>query len=439
MKRQAGGNGRLWWIETVASMEQIIGAAMSAIVGIVIPLLNLLSERQVSPLMQGFMGASGLIGIAAGSAVIGTLSNRSGYLKWFRTSAWLMAAGSALTLISSSPHIIICGLFVCGLGVGGGYSLDSAYISELMPQGKKGLMVGAAKASSGIGFLVPVVAAVVILELCPHPQSWRYVVATMLLLSLITVAMRVHWAESPMWLLQRGKTKEALAAMRFFFGKDAVLPSLPVKTVGEKEKPGLLQMLRGKNLRRVVYTGIPWACEGVGVYGIGVFVPILIALLGIASGDVTDIAGIIGSMKTTTIVNACILPGFVIGLLLVDKIGHFTLLWTGLAGSALGLALLFAAYMCQWPVWVMVVAFALFELTLNAGPHLVTYILPTEVFPPSQRAIGTGIAGFTGKLGAIVGVFLIPLLLHWGGIPLVLVFSIAVMLLGALVAWLSRC
>jgi hypothetical protein len=42
------------------------------------------------------------------------------------------------------------------------------------------------------------------------------------------------------------------------------------------------------------------------------------------------------------------------------------------------------------------------------GPNMTTFVLPSEVFPVSMRTTGHGIAAGVGKLGAFVGVFLVP-------------------------------
>lgn len=79
-----------------------------------------------------------------------------------------------------------------------------------------------------------------------------------------------------------------------------------------------------------------------------------------------------------------------------------------------------------------------FEFFLNMGPHLITYVLPPKVYPVAERGLGVGIAAAIGKIGAVLGVFLIPVLLEAGGAMLVLGVSAAVMALGAAVTYLFR-
>jgi nitrate/nitrite transporter NarK len=79
----------------------------------------------------------------------------------------------------------------------------------------------------------------------------------------------------------------------------------------------------------------------------------------------------------------------------------------------------------------MIAGFILFELALNGGPHLITFILPSQIFPIAERGIGAGIAAAFGKAGAVVGVFLMPMLMKWGGVELTLAVIAALQVVGA--------
>ncbi|MFP3236745.1 MAG: MFS transporter, partial [Vulcanisaeta sp.] len=43
------------------------------------------------------------------------------------------------------------------------------------------------------------------------------------------------------------------------------------------------------------------------------------------------------------------------------------------------------------------------------GPNVTTFIMPTEVFPTRYRTTGHGIAAGSGKLGAALATFIIPI------------------------------
>ncbi len=421
-----------YWIALVSSMEQIIGAGLSTVVGIMLPMMQLILHPGLPSLLQGLIGATGLIGIGVGSAVIGKLSDRHGYLLWFRLCPVIIMAGAAICLLLPHTAWLICGLFLAGIGVGGGYSLDSAYISELMPARWRGVMVGVAKATSSIGFIVTAVICYFWLKSDPDPHIWNYLILIIGAAAALTLLMRIRWAESPGWLMDHGRSDEALAAARKFFGPGATLPPAPAaKTQGKATSWGA--MFHGENLTRVIFSGIPWACEGLGVYGFGVFLPVLVMALGIESSTVTGMPKVIDSVAVTAVVNFFILPGFVLGLLIMNRCNHVKMLTRGFVLAGVGLALLLAAFLLKWPAWVMIAGFVIFEVSLNAGPHLITFIIPSAIYPVDDRGAGTGIAAMLGKAGAVAGVILMPILLEAGGMTLVLGVSIAVMLLGALI------
>lgn len=428
---------RHFYIVIVSLMEQLTGASMSTIVGIIIPLLNMFMHPEISSVVQGLMGATGLTAIAIGSLVVGRLMDRYGYLRFFRLCAVMEIAGSVLILLFADVVTICVGLFVAGLGIGGGYCLDSAYISELMPDKWRNFMVGVAKASSALGFILPAIVTVLVLKIFPSAEVWRVVVSVMLFLGVLTLFMRLRWAESPAWLLTKGRIADAQKAARVFFGSSVEISAdnVDVNNVNVKRNVSLRAFFTGKNVLKVIYTGIPWACEGIGVYGIGVFLPVLIMALGLDHSGAEGIGKVIKSVELTAVVNFCILPGFIIGLLVMNRMRKRTMLWGGFLGSSLGLALLLCAYCFSWPMWVSVLGFMLFEVMLNAGPHLVTYIIPTEVYDVDDRGLGNGVAGFLGKLGAILGVFFMPVWLKSGGIVLVLEITIGVMIAGGIIGF----
>lgn len=425
-------SGRHYYILLVSSMEQIIGAGLSTIAGVIIPMIALVAHPDLNAVMQGAVGAIGLIGIAVGSAVIGKISESQGYLLWFRLSPVLIILGSALVYLFPSIPGLMSGLFIAGFGVGGGYALDSTYISELMPAKWKLFMVGVAKGACALGFLGVAVACFIILRNDPDPHIWNRLTLTLAVLGVITLLMRLHWAESPHWLIAHGKTDEAQKAAEFFFGKDITVTDIKIKPA--EQKVSWSSMFKGNSLRQIILTGVPWACEGLGVYGFGVFLPVLIMALGLSDGHQEGMSKIINSLEYTSVVNFFILPGFILGLMLVNRMSHIKMLSGGFLICSVGLVVLLAAYIFKLPVWVSVLGFIVFELFLNAGPHLVTFILPSQVFPEEVRSAGSGIAAMIGKVGAVLGVVVMPLMLRIGGMILVLVFSIFVQLAGAWVA-----
>lgn len=347
------------------------------------PMIVLVGAPHLSSFMQGISASVSLVGIAIGSMFMGRLSDRNGYLFYFRLCPILMMVGAAIELFASdSLALFLIGMFVAGLGVGGGYSLDSDYISELMPESRRFICVGIAKATSAIGFIIGAVGCYFIIRLTGRSTAWTYLMLIVGALGLITLLMRLRWWESPMWLMAHGMPDKAVKAARHFFGADVtVLP--PVKS--SVANASWAMMFSRKNMSRIILSGIPWACEGVGVYGIGVFLPMLVSALGLMPADAHGLHRIELSVEITAWINFFILPGFILGLCVLRRVWHITMLTWGFYICAAGLVLLLMAHVFGWPMWTSIVGFFIFEIFLNAGPHLVTYVIPAQIYPVAVR------------------------------------------------------
>lgn len=424
---------RHWYVFIVASMEQLIGAALSTIAGIMIPLIILLGSPHLTEVEQGILGASGLLGIAVGGAIIGRLMDKTGYLFWFRLCPLLIAAASTGVWLASGVWTLALFLFIIGLGVGGGYSLDSGYISEIMPAKWESFFVGLAKATCSFGFVGGALASYLILLVEPIPAIWPDLVWFIGILGLITFILRIRWYESPGWLMEKGETAKAQQSARDFFGPDAEILNIHRNN---QKSASWASLFKGESLQKVILSGITWACEGLGVYGFGVFLPILVMALGIQGGAENGIPKIMDSVKTTIFINLFIAAGFAFGLAVLHKINLIKLMGWGFVLCALSLAMLLVGHELHWPVWISFLSFVVFETALNAGPHLVTFIIPSKIYSVEERGAGMGIATMLGKLGAILGVFFMPVLLGLGGVALVLWVSIAVQALGAAISFI---
>ena len=430
------------FIMTVASLGQFIGQGLATLVGIVIPLIQLVAHPELSSGIQGLMGCISLIGIMVGTVVFGRLSDRYGYLFFFRLCPLIILATSLICVfIHAVPVLLVC-LFLMGFAIGGEYSLDPDYISELMPAKWRTFMVGLAKALASAGSAVVAIICYVMITKSKNPAIWPDLFYITGVIGAIMFVSRLWFAQSPQWLMSRGKEAEAQKAVEKFLGPDVRMISdvAAATSAKPKAKPESMGAFIKEHLRKIILTGVPWACEGLGVYGIGIFLPVLIMSFKIDSLPATapEIEHITHSVGLTFVLTLVMMVGFGLGLWLLKKENHVKMQIVGFWGSAIGLGLLMAAYLCHWPSWVAIAGFVIFELFLNAGPHLITFILPSQVYAIENRGTGTGIAAGIGKAGAVAGAFIIPVLLKSGGPTTVMIVSIAVMVAGALITYFAK-
>lgn len=449
---------RHFWITGVASLGQLIGTGLATLVSVIIPLYQINAHPELDSFLQGLIGAMDLIGIMVGSAILGRLSDKYGYLLFFRLCPALICGSAFLCLFLPSVPILIISLFLMGFGIGGEYSLDSDYISELMPDKWRFIMVGGAKAASALGNIGVAGICFLIVRSWTNADLWPHLMWIIIFISGLMLLLRIRFWQSPKWLEGHGKIQQAQVDLTHFLGPDITITSQDaVNDVSENhynidsEADNKNNIESGKDIssssdsnffkkywKEIIYTGIPWACEGLGVYGIGVFLPILVMALGIEhlSPDETQLQHVVSSVEITLWISCIILPGFILGLFLINKMNGGKIQWLGFLLSAVSLLFLLLAYHYKWESWISIVAFMCFELFLNMGPHLMTYVLPSKVYPIEVRGQGTGIAASIGKVGAVLGVFFIPILLKSGGSSLVLIVSIIVMLIGGVITFI---
>ncbi|MDE7381568.1 MAG: MFS transporter [Muribaculaceae bacterium] len=446
---------RHYWIVFVASLGQLIGTAVATIAGIIIPMMNIIMHPELSSAMQGLIGCMDLLGIVFGSVIFGKLCDKYGYIFFFRFCPALILIFSVLAALVPNVWVLLASLFFIGLGIGGEYSLDSNYISELLPEKYRALMIGVAKTAASFGNIIAAGVCFLLILDWKNADRWPdlfWIIAGIAMLMLIT---RIWYYQSPKWLVLHGKYSQAEKAAEEFLGPDVDIAT-PVaysstnsdikaktrQTTSETENSesssasgqSLWSFIK-KNWNAVVLSGFPWACEGLGVYGIGVFLPILVMALGIEHNSMggNPIFHVANSVEVTFWISCIILPGFVLGLYLIHKKMNIPRIQTvGFWLCAIMLIILLLAFHYNWNKWISIGAFMLFELFLNMGPHLVTYVLPPKIYPVEVRGIGSGLAASIGKIGAVLAVFIIPVLLKWGGPVLVLLVSACVMALGAI-------
>ncbi len=418
----------------VASLGQVTGAGLATIVGVVIPMIRLAAHPDLSPAMQGVVAGASLVGIMVGSVLFGAWSDRRGYLFFFRLCPAIILLAALYAFFVDSVHSLVGSLFVMGLGIGGGYSLDSDYISEIMPRRLRLVMVGVAKASSAIGNIVMAAAGFYLLRVWGTPDHWNRLLLLVAVMAVVMLLCRIRFEQSPGWLMAHGRAEEAERAVRYFLGPDVRMGEIRSRADrSDRPRASWSGLLRRGNAGRIVFSGVPWACEGFGVYGVGVFLPVLIMALGLDPASTGAFGHIVSSVKTSTYINMFVLLGFVAGLLLVNRICHVRMQTWGFLLCSAGLGLLLAGYELHLSKWTMIAGFMIFELFLNAGPHLMTFIIPPQIYPVADRGAGSGLAAAFGKAGAVVGVAAVPLLLKWGGIAAVMSVTIAVQLVGAAV------
>lgn len=382
------------------------------IIAIALPLIAV--ELHATSWVQGMVGAAAVAGAIAGATTLGSLADRFGRRSLFIVDLAIFAVSSLLSALAWSLPSLIAFRFMVGIGVGADYPIAAAYLAEFMPARLRGRMLVAAFSFQAFGMLFGAATGIAILLLHPSPGAWRWMLGAGLVPTIALVAARSGIPESEHW--SRHAENRAVAA-----GTSASYWSL----------------FSDRYLRRTLLATVPWSLMDITLYGVGMFTPTILAalsLVGHGNFRSTDLA----SSEGTALLDIFLLIGFGLNIWLVERLGRIRLQALGFMGMAVGLLLLsLSAFQHHEPRRMALVlsGFAIFNLMVNAGPNGTTYLLPAELFPTELRASGHGLAAAAGKLGAVVGIFFLPVLRARLGIGTTVAIAAGVSLLGLVVTW----
>jgi hypothetical protein len=279
-------------------------------------------------------------------------------------------------------------------------------------------------------------------------QAWRLFLATESAVALLFFILRLSAPESPHWLMSRGKFAEAAKALIRIIPEQRLAVLQLTRSEEKLAAPvahvnGGLPILFSRHYRaRTALVTIPWFLMDIATYGVGLFTPTILGAIEIPRGTRGLTAHDFGLAEGSAVIDLFLLIGFVLGVWMVPRFGRIRMQAIGFAGMAVGMLVLAAAvgltnYSLHIPL--VFAGFIMFNLLMNAGPNSTTFTLAPILFPTQLRGTAGGFAAGTAKLGATVGVFLLPILKEKFGVASVLGIVSGVSLLGLLVTLIFKC
>jgi MFS transporter, PHS family, inorganic phosphate transporter len=103
-------------------------------------------------------------------------------------------------------------------------------------------------------------------------------------------------------------------------------------------------------------------------------------------------------------------PGYLLAIARMDRIGHRRLQLTGFVMMGLCFAVIGLVPGMTTAVLPFLAVYGVSYFFTEFGPNVTTFVMPGELYPVSVRATGHGISAGIGKFGAFIGVFLFPVL-----------------------------
>lgn len=419
---------RKFWL--LAALGIMLDGFDFFIIGVANPLIA--KDFGASAAQTGLISAAAILGAVVGAGFLGPLGDRLGRRRIFKFDLILFVVFSVLCIFAWDVWSLIAFRFMLGVAIGLDYPIAASYLAEILPSKGRGRWLVGGFAMQAVGILLGAVVGVIVLNLLPEVDSWRWMLGFGVVPALAIIFLRRHVPESPRWLARNGQEEEAADVAGQLVGHPVEVTPLDkenISPVPEGIKAFIQPELFKKGLRRrTIFTAVPWFLMDIATYGVGIFTPTLIAAIAITGGDATFITDDIVSTEATALLDIFLPIGFLLAILFVDRLGRVKLQVIGFAGMTVALVLLALAEGLPGGgdkhIPMVAIGFAMFNLLMNAGPNATTFALPAEVFPQDVRAAGHGFAAACAKLGAAVGVFFFPILLDSIGAE-ILLFGVA--------------
>jgi MFS family permease len=382
------------------------------------------AQWHLSTLQTSWVTGSAILGAFFGALVFGRIADVLGR-KWvYLTVAVVMVVGALASACAPGFVWLVIARFVLGLGIGGDYPVSAVLMSEYSNRKDRGRLVGMVFSMQALGLIVgPLVGLALLSSGVSHDVAWRLMLGFGAVPAAAVIYLRSKMPESPRFKAQvQGQSEKASADLASF--SEGVVEG-PTESTRSVQRMGLGQFLRNRRmLVLLIGTAGSWFLFDYAYYGNTLSLPAILKQVDSTASLETKLLWTLGLFVMFAV------PGYILAVMTMDRIGHRRLQFIGF--GVMGAAFLTLAGFEH--LTTMVIPFlAIFGISyffVQFGPNMTTFVLPSEVFPVSMRTTGHGIAAGVGKLGAFVGVFLVPQLQKHYGLRGMLAIAGAAAILG---------
>jgi MFS transporter, PHS family, inorganic phosphate transporter len=392
----------------VAGMGFFTDAYDLFVIGIVVSLLKTqwsLSTGQVS-----WLNSATLLASAFGAIIFGRVADMLGRKRIYGYEVLILAAGAIASAFSPNYTFLLVSRIVLGVGIGGDYPVSATIMSEYSGKKSRGKMVGLVFSMQGAGLIVgPLVAAILLASGVSENLTWRILLGLGAVPGLAVYYMRRRIHETPRFAMAGGAHDEAEAAIASATGVEPP-PPLPEGESAAKVPlgvaDGFLQLLRNRRmLIWLIGTAGAWMLLDFCYYGNTISQPEIIKLADPTASELRTI------LLQLAIVAVFAIPGYIVAILLLDRVGRKTIQILGFTMMAIMFLLIGLIPAVTTTLVPFLVLYGISYFFTEFGPNMTTFIYPAELFPTEVRTTGHGISAGAGKLGAFIGAFLFPVLL----------------------------
>ena len=401
----------------------IIGVALA----ILTPLWHL------NALEVSLLGSTSLIAAALGSIIFGRLADHFGRKFIYGYELVVLALGAIASALAPNVIFLLIFRFILGLGIGGDYPVSATLMSEYANRRDRGKLITMVFSMQGLGLILgPLVAIILLLAGINHDLTWRIMLGLGAVPALATFYLRRQISETPRFALSmQGNIEDATRTVEMVTKKQkglnsnngtAAITALPQELASSpsmvgvplegnlesKPKPPrswLYLLLIPRYMRWLIGTAGAWFLLDIAYYGTTISSPLVLKALNSHANLVTNM------FYTLIIFVVAALPGYIVAILTIDRLGRKWIQCFGFGMMALAYGLIVVAPALSSITLAFLLVYGVSYFFTEFGPNVTTFVYPAELFPVMVRTTAHGIAAALGKVGAFIGAFAFPYLL----------------------------
>ncbi|WP_345894283.1 MFS transporter [Lichenifustis flavocetrariae] len=353
------------------------------------------------PLLLGLAAAGTQGGALVGALIGGWLSDRIGRRIMFLTTMVLFIVLALAQAFVTSVGLLVVVRFLLGVPLGSDISNGYTYIMESMPKGQREVMGNRWQFMFALGEIMTLaVIAVFLLVNLNHEMIWRVTLGLGAVPALVILLMRHDLPETAVWLIRRGRFREAKQVSTQLYGDSlAMLPDQDIVVPRPRASAFLADIRRDPiRWRATLYGWIACFCQGSEFSTFAFYLPVLFVMVGVSS-----ILGI--NLVTMALYVVAAIAGW-IGPMITPRIGQRGI---SIAGFAIVLVSLLVAAGALYTGNTMLLPFAAAAMLWGHywdASNCMT--IPTVVARPEYRGTASGFAYMFVKLPSFLAIFLFP-------------------------------
>ncbi len=329
-----------------------------------------------------------LLGAVIGAAFSGAMADRLGRRRSIVITAILFSIGAIGSAFAPNiPTIIVC-RFLIGLAIGVASYVAPLYISEISPPDVRGALVSLNQLMITCGIVVSYLVDYMLTM--GGEEEWRLMFGFGAIPAIILLIGMIFLPESPRWLVSRGFIDRARQVLMRTSGSKDIDNQIKEISKSSSEKGCCWAEVFQPWVRPALFVGILLAFfqQATGINTIIYYAPTIFEFAGFGSHKVAILAtvgvGVVNVLMT------------LVAIWLLDRLGRKPLLYIGMAGMALSLAVLGFAFhlssLSSLLKWIAVgsVLFYIASFAISLGP--IFWLMIAEIYPLKIRGRAMSLA-----------------------------------------------